>query len=71
LPGAAAPLWHIAENGAATGPFAQAALQEMAAARKVTATSLVWTAGQDGWKPAGDTALAGLFAQVPPPPPGA
>jgi hypothetical protein len=71
LPGAAAPLWHIAENGAATGPFAQAALQEMAAARKVTATSLVWTAGQDGWKPAGDTALAGLLAQVPPPPPGA
>ncbi|MCA3447981.1 MAG: SPFH domain-containing protein [Rhodobacter sp.] len=71
LPGAAAPLWHIAENGAATGPFAQDALQEMAAARKVTATSLVWTAGQDGWKPAGDTALAGLFARVPPPPPGA
>ena len=32
-PAATVPLWHIAENGAATGPFAQAALQDMAAAR--------------------------------------
>ncbi|MCA3513518.1 MAG: SPFH domain-containing protein [Rhodobacter sp.] len=68
-PAPAAPLWHIAANGAATGPFAQAALQEMAMARTLTATTLVWTAGQDGWKPAADTALAGLLGQVPPPPP--
>jgi membrane protease subunit (stomatin/prohibitin family) len=68
-PSVAAPLWHIAENGAATGPFAQTALQDMAAARTLTAATLVWTAGQDGWKPAGETALAALLAQVPPPPP--
>jgi hypothetical protein len=68
-PPAAAPLWYTAENGAAAGPFEQTALQEIAAARTLTAATLVWTAGQDGWKPAGDTALAGLLAQVPPPPP--
>ena len=68
-PSVVAPLWHIAENGAATGPFAQTALQDMAAARTLTAATLVWTAGQDGWKPAGETALAALLAQVPPPPP--
>ena len=68
-PAAAAPQWHIAENGTTTGPFAQAALQGMATGGPLTAASLVWTAGQEGWKPAGETALAGLFAQVPPPPP--
>ena len=70
-PVAVAPMWHIADNGAAMGPFAQSALQGMAAAGTLTAASLVWTAGQDGWKPAAETALSGLFAVVPPPPPGA
>ena len=65
----AGPLWHIAENGASTGPFAQSVLPGMAAAGTLTAGTLVWTAGQDGWKPAAETALSGLFAQVPPPPP--
>ena len=33
-------------------------------------TSMVWTAGQDGWKPAGEiTELAQLFTVAPPPPP--
>ena len=70
-PAVSAPLWHIAENGAITGPFAHSALQAMATAGTLTAASLVWTAGQEGWKAAGETALAGLFAQAPPPPPGA
>jgi hypothetical protein len=69
-PAATEPLWHIAENGASTGPFAQSALQGMAAAGTLTPASLVWTAGQDSWQPAGQTKLAGLFAQVPPPLPG-
>ena len=64
------PAWHIAENGAATGPFTGSALAAMAAAGTLTRTSMVWTPGQDGWKPASDTALSGLFAQVPPPLPG-
>jgi hypothetical protein len=42
----------------------------MAAAGSLTRDTHVWTAGQDGWKRAGDVpALASLLAQVPPPPP--
>jgi len=62
--------WHIAANGATEGPFPAATLGQRAAAGTVTRATLVWTAGQDGWQPAGDVAaLAGLFAMVPPPPP--
>ncbi|MEM9755969.1 MAG: SPFH domain-containing protein [Pseudomonadota bacterium] len=63
-------VWHIAENGQTKGPFSKAALGRMAAAGELTRESLVWTAGQDGWKPADDVAeLAQLFTVMPPPPP--
>ncbi len=68
-PPPAAPVWHLADNGATTGPFSEADLAAMAASGALTRASQVWTAGQEGWKAAGDTALARLFAQVPPPPP--
>ncbi|PJF09105.1 SPFH domain-containing protein [Pseudorhodobacter sp. MZDSW-24AT] len=68
-PPPAAPLWHLAENGATKGPFDEATLAGMASAGQLSRASMVWTAGQDGWKPAGETALARLFDQVPPPPP--
>ena len=61
--------WHVAENGATKGPFSDSDLAAMAASGGITRASQVWTAGQDGWKPAGDTDLARLFAMVPPPPP--
>ncbi|MEH6773945.1 MAG: SPFH domain-containing protein [Cereibacter changlensis] len=65
-PPPAEPQWHIAANGATEGPFAQSALL----ARGLTAATLVWTPGQDGWKPAGEIpALSALLATVPPPPP--
>jgi hypothetical protein len=41
----------------------------MAASGALTRASMVWTAGQDGWKAAAETDLARLFASVPPPPP--
>ena len=63
------PLWHIAANGETQGPFDTATLAQMAAKGSLTAASLVWTAGQDGWKAAGTTALNTLLAQLPPPPP--
>ena len=69
--GRATAVWHIAENGATTGPFPQATLVAMAGAGTLTPASLVWTAGQVGWMPASDTALSPLFAQLPPPLPGA
>ncbi len=68
-PAPVATAWHIAENGATKGPFGDADLSRMVAAGGLTRSTLVWTAGQDGWKPAGDTALAAIFAMVPPPPP--
>jgi membrane protease subunit (stomatin/prohibitin family) len=61
--------WHLAVNGATQGPFTEAQLAQMAAAGQLTTDSQVWTAGQSGWMPAGQTDLARLLAQVPPPPP--
>ncbi|MDP4032054.1 MAG: SPFH domain-containing protein [Pseudorhodobacter sp.] len=68
-PPPAAAVWHVADNGASKGPFGTAELAQMVAAGSLTRATQVWTAGQDGWKPAADTELASLFAMVPPPPP--
>ncbi|MDZ4310030.1 MAG: SPFH domain-containing protein [Cypionkella sp.] len=68
-PPTAGKAWHVAENGATKGPFSESELASMAASGAISRTSQVWTAGQDGWKAAGDTELAKLFAMVPPPPP--
>ncbi|MCU0802385.1 MAG: SPFH domain-containing protein [Rhodobacteraceae bacterium] len=62
-------MWHMAVNGETKGPFAEADLVPLVAARSLTSASLVWTAGQDGWKAAGDTDLARLLEAAPPPPP--
>jgi membrane protease subunit (stomatin/prohibitin family) len=68
-PIAAGQAWHIAVNGAVTGPYSETDLAAMAASGALTAASHVWTAGQDGWKLAAQTALARLIGAVPPPPP--
>ncbi|MCB1340089.1 MAG: SPFH domain-containing protein [Pseudooceanicola sp.] len=63
-------VWHIAENGQTTGPFSRASLGRMVTDGKLTRDTHVWTAGQDGWKRAGEVAeLAQLFTVMPPPPP--
>jgi len=63
-------VWHIAVNGETLGPFSRATMGQKARAGDLTRESLVWTAGQDGWKPAGDLdELAQLFTVMPPPPP--
>ena len=63
-------VWHIAEGGKTHGPYSKAALGRMAGEGKLTRESHVWTAGQDGWKTAGDVPeLARLFTVLPPPPP--
>ncbi len=65
-------VWHIAENGATTGPFSKAKLGRMVSDGQLTRETFVWTAGQDGWMKAEDvTELAQLFTVMPPPPPGA
>lgn len=64
--------WHVVEAGASKGPFGTQALRGMAASGALTRATLVWSAGMAGWEPAGEVAaLVPLFAQVPPPLPGA
>ena len=63
-------VWHIAKDGATSGPYSKARLGRMATDGELTRDSFVWTAGQDGWKKADDVAeLAQLFTILPPPPP--
>ncbi len=63
-------VWHIAENGQTKGPFNRAMLGQMVTAGGFSRATLVWSPGQDGWKPAGEIAtLAQLFTIAPPPPP--
>jgi hypothetical protein len=63
-------VWHIAENGQTFGPYSRAGLGRMVTEGRLTRDTLVWTAGQDGWKRAEDvTELAQLFTILPPPPP--
>ena len=61
--------WHLAENGATKGPYTVGDLPALVASGSLTRTTQVWTAGQDGWKPAHQTDLSNLFAATPPPPP--
>ena len=68
-PPGAGKVWHVAVNGATQGPFSEAQLAEMAGAGTLDADAQVWTAGQAGWTPAGQTELSRLFAHMPPPPP--
>ena len=63
-------VWHIAKDGATTGPFSKAKMGRMASEGGLTRDSLVWTPGQDGWKRAEEVIeLAQLFTILPPPPP--
>jgi membrane protease subunit (stomatin/prohibitin family) len=63
-------LWHTAANGTTNGPFSRSHLGRMITDASFNRDTLVWTAGQDGWKPAGQIAeLAQLFTIAPPPPP--
>ncbi|MDB5664728.1 SPFH domain-containing protein [Cypionkella sp.] len=68
-PAAAGKAWHVAENGVTKGPFSETDLTAMVASGALSRAAQVWTAGQDGWKPAAETELAKLFAMMPPPPP--
>ncbi|MGL4238824.1 SPFH domain-containing protein, partial [Tabrizicola sp.] len=68
-PAPAAKAWHLAENGATSGPFGEADLVKLAAEGRLSRATMVWTPGQDGWKMAAETDLARLLDAAPPPPP--
>ena len=61
--------WHLAVDGATSGPFGEGDLAKAAAQGRLTRATMVWSPGQDGWKMAAETELARLLDQVPPPPP--
>lgn len=65
----AGKVWHLAVDGATSGPFGEGDLARMAGEGRLGRATMVWTPGQDGWKMAADTDLARLLDNVPPPPP--
>ncbi|MBN1515363.1 SPFH domain-containing protein [Candidatus Sumerlaeota bacterium] len=75
-PGAMAPpppppaAWHIVEHGQTQGPLDAAAFMQAVQQKRITAQTMVWSAGMPGWQPAGQVpALQSLFVATPPPPP--
>lgn len=62
--------WHVAVNGQTEGPFN---LQQMVAgisSGQITEQTMVWVAGMQGWKPAGQVnQFAAYFGSATPPPP--
>jgi len=61
-------VWHVADNGKTKGPYSRAKMGRMADEGALTRETLVWTAGQEGWKPADEVSeLAQLFTVQPPP----
>lgn len=62
--------FHVAINGAATGPFDLITLSSMVASKSLTSESLVWQEGMTTWMPAKTVpAIAALFNNGPTPPP--
>lgn len=60
--------WHVAMNGQSQGPYSTEQVAQAARLGQLTPTTLVWTAGFEGWKPAGQVPqLAAAFQTVPPP----
>jgi membrane protease subunit (stomatin/prohibitin family) len=70
-PPPAGNMYNVAVNGASSGPFSVAQLQQMTQQGQLNAQSLVWTNGMANWQAAGTVAeLSALFAaSVPPVPP--
>ncbi|MFK7959072.1 MAG: SPFH domain-containing protein [Phycisphaerales bacterium] len=62
--------WHVAAGGATQGPFGAGQMMSMIQQGRLTASTMVWTAGMAGWAPAGQVPqLAAAFAASAPPPP--
>ena len=67
----AGKLWHVAVDGAATGPFSQAELALKASTGEITPETYLWTPGGPDWRRGRDVGeLADLFSAPPPPPAG-
>ena len=70
LPGQAAAVWHIAQDGRSVGPLGVQQLGELIAQGGLTRETLVWRPGLAQWQSAGQTPeLAALFGPPPLDPP--
>lgn len=66
--GVSEAVWHIAIDGAASGPYSRADLGRLMNEGRFNRDTLVWTPGQDGWQQADDVPQLGqLFTMQPPP----
>jgi len=62
--------YHVAVDGQTQGPFTPQQIAQGVSSGQVSPTTLVWTAGMDGWKSASEVPqLSAAFAQASPPPP--
>lgn len=60
--------WYVGIDGAQQGPFDATQLRALAAAGRLTAATLVWTAGMANWLAAGQVPdVAAVLPQAPPP----
>jgi len=63
--------WHLVEGGQSVGPLSLGQLAEAVASGRLRPETLVWSAGMQGWRAAGELPqLAGLLSASPPPIPG-
>ncbi len=63
------PVYHVAINGVAAGPYGMQELSQMVATGQLLQTSLVWKPGMNGWVPASSIQeLNALFSGTVPPP---
>jgi hypothetical protein len=58
--------WYIANSGRQEGPFPEAEFRNLIATRRVTADTLLWSAGMSSWQKAGD--IPGLMVSGGAPP---
>ncbi|WP_372425132.1 DUF4339 domain-containing protein [Salinarimonas chemoclinalis] len=61
--------YFVAQGGQASSPLDRAAIGERLRAGSIDAATLVWFAGQDAWRPLGETRLAALLPGATPPGP--
>ena len=61
-------MWYFEQAGLRVGPVPEAEIRAAIAAGRVSASTLVWRAGFQDWRPAGQTELGGAFPDRTPPP---
>jgi membrane protease subunit (stomatin/prohibitin family) len=65
-----ARVWHLAENGATTGPYPESDLPAMISSGRINGDSWLWTPGGPDWRRARDISeIADIVSATPPPPP--